>query len=77
MHGPATPALGFGMGMERLLMIMEAENADLPPVKVPDIYLAPMGEKAALKCTELCKKLRLMSDAEAMSCPFRNEKFRQ
>ncbi len=58
MHGPATPALGFGMGMERLLMIMEAENADLPPVCTPDIYLAPMGEAAALKCTELCKKLR-------------------
>ncbi len=58
MQGPDTPALGFGMGMERLLMIMEAENAMLPPEKKPDVYLAPMGEAAALKCTALCKKLR-------------------
>lgn len=58
MHGTPTPALGFGMGIERLLMIMDAENAEMPPAKAPDIYLAPMGEAAALKCTALCKTLR-------------------
>ncbi len=58
MHGAPTPALGFGMGIERLLMIMEAENADIPPAKCPDIYLAPMGDAATLKCTALCKALR-------------------
>ncbi|MBR3594058.1 MAG: histidine--tRNA ligase [Clostridia bacterium] len=58
MHGAPTPALGFGMGIERLLMIMEAENAAMPESKKPDIYLAPMGEAAALKCTALCKALR-------------------
>ena len=58
MQGQDTPALGFGMGMERLLMIMEAENALIPEDKKPDVYLAPMGEVAALKCTALCKALR-------------------
>lgn len=58
MNGQPTPALGFGMGIERLLMIMDAEQAEMPPVPSPDIYFAPMGEAAALKCSGLCKVLR-------------------
>lgn len=58
MHGQATPALGFGMGIERLLMIMDAENAPFPTVPSADVYLAPMGSAAALKATALCKTLR-------------------
>ncbi|MBR6693678.1 MAG: histidine--tRNA ligase [Clostridia bacterium] len=58
MNGQPTPALGFGMGIERLLMIMDAEQAEMPPVPSPDIYFAPMGEAAALKCSGLCKALR-------------------
>jgi histidyl-tRNA synthetase len=30
MGGPQTPALGFGMGVDRLLMVMEKENAPFP-----------------------------------------------
>ncbi len=58
MHGNPTPALGFGMGIERLLMIMEAENAAIPEKRKPDIYIAPMGDAAALRATSLCKALR-------------------
>lgn len=58
MQGPATPALGFGMGIERLLMIMEAENAAIPETATADVYIAPMGSAAALKASALCRKLR-------------------
>lgn len=58
MQGPATPALGFGMGIERLLMIMEAENAAIPETATSDVYIAPMGSAAALKASALCRKLR-------------------
>lgn len=58
MQGPATPALGFGMGIERLLMIMEAENAAIPETATADVYIAPMGSAAALKTSALCRKLR-------------------
>ncbi len=58
MNGQPTPALGFGMGIERLLMIMDAENAAWPDASRTDIYIASMGENAALKATELCTKLR-------------------
>ncbi len=58
MNGPQTPALGFGMGIERLLMIMDAENAPCPEQPKADVYIAPMGDAAALKATALCRTLR-------------------
>ena len=58
MNGQPTPALGFGMGIERLLMIMDAENAAIPDATVADIYIAPMGSVAALTASALCRKLR-------------------
>ena len=46
MGGPELPSLGFGMGLERLLILMEKQGCEFPAVKRPDIYIAPMGEKA-------------------------------
>lgn len=56
--GPEMPAVGFAMGIERLRLVMEAQNAPFPEDEPSMIYLAPMGEKAATKCMSLCRKLR-------------------
>lgn len=45
--GTATPALGFGMGLERLLMTLQAQGVSLSEPKSCDIYFAPMGDAAA------------------------------
>ena len=37
--GKPTPGIGFGMGLERLLMVLEAEGVPFPPDRVPDLYL--------------------------------------
>ena len=58
MGGPDIPALGFGMGIERLMMVLEAQNAEYKPAKKCDIYIAPMGENAALAATKICTMLR-------------------
>ncbi len=58
MGGPNIPALGFAMGIERLMMVLEAQNAEYKSAKKCDIYIAPMGEKAALTATKLCTALR-------------------
>lgn len=58
MGGQAQPGLGFAMGVERLLMVLESQNAEIPTAKPCDIYIAPMGEDASLKATVLCKELR-------------------
>lgn len=58
MGGPQVAALGFGMGIERLMLALQNQNAAFPEAKKCDIYIAPMGSAAAVKATELCTVLR-------------------
>ena len=59
MGGQPTASLGFGMGVERLMMVLEAQNTELPKPTDCDLYIAAMGEKASLKATALCNALRI------------------
>ena len=56
--GAATPGVGFALGLERLLMEVEARGIVLPETPPMDIYLAPMGDKAAQFAAMLANKLR-------------------
>ncbi|MBE6777340.1 MAG: histidine--tRNA ligase [Ruminococcaceae bacterium] len=58
MGGQPTPSLGFAMGIERLMMVLEAQNADMPEAPTCDLYIASMGDNASLKATALCNSLR-------------------
>ncbi len=58
MGGPHLPALGFAMGLERLLMVLKAQNAQLPQPSPCYIYFASMGDKAACRCFALARSLR-------------------
>lgn len=44
--GKPTPALGFGMGLERLIMTMESQGCPFESPKPCDLYIAPMDEEA-------------------------------
>ena len=54
----ATPAVGFGMGIERLLMALEAEGVELGGDPVPALYLAPLGEAGKTEAIRLAAELR-------------------
>ena len=56
--GAKTPSLGFGMGLERLQIVMEAQECEFPEPKKPDLFIAAMGEKAQLKAVEIAKDMR-------------------
>ena len=56
--GQHVPALGFGMGFERILLVMDKQGCDFLTPKSCDIYFATMGEAALLKAMELVKGLR-------------------
>ena len=58
MGGKDTPALGFGMGIERLLLLLENQKTELPEAPVCDLYIATIGDGALLKATEISSKLR-------------------
>ena len=56
--GAHVPALGFGMGIERLLLLLEAQGIQLPEAKKCDIYIANIGEEASFKAASLATELR-------------------
>lgn len=56
--GPKTPALGFGMGLERLILTMEKQGCEFLSEDTCDIYVASMGETAQKKATTLVSQLR-------------------
>lgn len=56
--GPATPALGFGMGLERLLLTLHNQGETLAEPEPCDLYIVPMGEAAADKALQLSTALK-------------------
>ena len=56
--GKPTPGLGFGMGIERLLLLLDAQGVELPKPRPCDIYIGSMGEAAQRKAAELAARLR-------------------
>ena len=58
LSGHHVPALGFAMGIERLLLVMEKQGCDYLTPKKCDIYFATMGDAALEKAMELTKGLR-------------------
>lgn len=62
--GQKTPSLGFGLGLERLMLLMEAQGCEYPEDARPDLFIAALGEKATLKAIDIAKDMR----AEGYSC---------
>ncbi len=56
--GQHTPSLGFAMGLERLMLLMEAQGCEFPEPNVPDLFIVAIGDKATLKAVEIAKDMR-------------------
>ena len=57
--GKPTPAVGFGMGLERLLIVLESENLlDKAPAETVEYYIGSMGETEAEYALKLAASLR-------------------
>lgn len=56
--GQHTPSLGFGLGIGRMLMLLEAQGIELPEAPGCDIYIASMGERASLAAAGIASGLR-------------------
>jgi histidyl-tRNA synthetase len=55
--GEATPAIGFAMGMERVVALLE-QGAAAPPAVAADVFLVAQGEVAARAMLPLAEALR-------------------
>lgn len=56
--GNSTPSLGFALGIERLMLLMQAQNTALPEEERPDLYIASMGDAATVLAAKLAASLR-------------------
>ena len=56
--GPSNPGVGFGLGKERLLILMEQNDIVVDDPNVPDISVSFIGDKARLYALDLVHKLR-------------------
>ncbi|AIQ31867.1 MULTISPECIES: histidine--tRNA ligase [unclassified Paenibacillus] len=56
--GPDQPGIGFGIGLERILLILENQGVELEAVKPLDVYFVALGEAADLEITKQLFHLR-------------------
>jgi len=56
--GPDLPAVGFALGVERVLEAIEREKILLPSGPQTDVYVATLGEEALKESIKLIRKLR-------------------
>lgn len=57
--GPQTPAIGFGSGIDRLLLALEYEEIELPVKEDIDLYLLYINEEEKKYAIYLTQELRL------------------
>ena len=58
MGGPPLCGVGFGLGLERLLLLTEKLGVNIPDENALQLYIAPMGESAYEKAFSLAEELR-------------------
>lgn len=56
--GPPIPGVGFGLGIERLLLVLESSGIEIPEAKDIDVFIAIMGDKAKAFGLKLLRTLR-------------------
>ena len=56
--GQSLSGIGFGIGVDRVLLACEAEGIELPPATQLSLYLVPLGEAARTFAIELLSNLR-------------------
>lgn len=72
--GPSTPGVGFGMGIERLLLLLGEEGIELPEDEGVDYMIITMGDETRGYGAGLARKLRKAGKSVQMDMMGRNFK---
>ncbi|HEX9117498.1 MAG TPA: histidine--tRNA ligase, partial [Anaerolineae bacterium] len=56
--GPPTPGIGFGMGIERVIMSLRQQGIEPPALPMPRVQVSPLGEAAKVPALTLVADLR-------------------
>ena len=71
--GPKLPGIGFAIGMERLVLLLQQTGEAVPEARI-DIFIAALGEDPAEKAFELVHRLRMRGRKAAMDLEGRSLK---
>ncbi len=58
--GPSMPGIGFGMGLERVLMLLEQQGVRMEEPAQTEVYVAALGSEARLPALRLAEQLRAL-----------------
>ncbi|MCL2111988.1 MAG: histidine--tRNA ligase [Clostridiales bacterium] len=72
--GDDIPGVGFGLGIERLLLMLEASGVAMPDAAVPDALVVYMGDEARVRALSLLRGLREAGLSAEMDVCARNMK---
>ena len=72
--GPPIPGVGFGLGIERLLMLMEANGYVIPEPDPVDVFIAVMGDPAKAEGLKILRQLHQKGIKAEMDTLGRNVK---
>jgi histidyl-tRNA synthetase len=56
--GPPTPGIGFGMGIERVILSLKQQGIEAPALPAPRVQVSPLGEAARIPALKLVRELR-------------------
>jgi histidyl-tRNA synthetase len=58
--GPSTPGIGFGMGIERVILALKQQGIVPPPLPAPAVQVSPLGEAGRVPALKLARDLRMV-----------------
>ena len=56
--GKPTPAIGFAMGIERIILNLKQQAIPIPPLPRPQVFIANIGDEARDEAIKLASRLR-------------------
>ena len=56
--GKPTPALGFAIGIERIILNLKKQGISVPPLPQPQVFIAYIGDDARVEAIKLAARLR-------------------
>ena len=75
--GHAAPGVGFAMGLERLVLLVQEVNAAVPVANTVDVYLVYSGEGATLNAFQLAETIRSALPQVRVMTPCSGGKFQK
>ena len=51
--GARTPGIGFALGMDRIIIALDAQNVTVPTASPVDVYLTVLGRRSDACCNEI------------------------